>query len=76
MVAVEITAGDLINLLQLLESAKIEVWLDGGWAVDAALGRQTRPHKDVDIILRVEDLQKLCQCLDQRGFEIQDGGGL
>jgi hypothetical protein len=45
----EMTSGPLIELLQLFESAGIEVWLDGGWAVDALLGTQTRPHKDVDI---------------------------
>jgi len=50
------------------------VWLDGGWAVDALLGAQTRPHKDVDIILRTADLPKLGKILANRGFEIQEGG--
>jgi lincosamide nucleotidyltransferase A/C/D/E len=50
------------------------VWLDGGWAVDALLGAQTRPHKDVDIILRVADLPKLRETLADRGFEIRTGG--
>ena len=46
------TSADAVDLLQLLENAGIELWLDGGWAVDAALGGQTRAHKDLDIILR------------------------
>jgi lincosamide nucleotidyltransferase A/C/D/E len=46
----EMTREALVDLLQLFESTGIEVWLDGGWAVDALLGEQTRPHKDVDII--------------------------
>jgi len=46
----EMPAASLVDLLQLFESAGIEVWLDGGWAVDALLGEQTRPHKDVDIV--------------------------
>jgi lincosamide nucleotidyltransferase A/C/D/E len=50
------------------------VWLDGGWAVDALLSTQTRPHKDVDIIVRVADLEGLRHCLAGRGFEIQAGG--
>ena len=70
----EMTPGALVDLLQLFESAGIEVWLDGGWAVDALLGAQTRPHKDVDIILRVADLPKLREILGSRGFEIQQGG--
>ncbi|MDX6496881.1 MAG: lincosamide nucleotidyltransferase [Blastocatellia bacterium] len=66
------TAEALVDLLRLFESAGIEVWLDGGWAVDAVLGAQTRPHKDVDIILRLADLPKLRETLDHRGFEIRD----
>jgi lincosamide nucleotidyltransferase A/C/D/E len=70
----EMAAEALVELLQSFESAAIEVWLDGGWAVDALLGRQTRPHKDVDIILRIADLPNLRETLGSRGFEIQDGG--
>ena len=70
----EMTPEALVDLLQLFESAGIEVWLDGGWAVDALLGAQTRPHKDVDIILRITDLPKLREILRSRGFEIQHGG--
>jgi lincosamide nucleotidyltransferase A/C/D/E len=70
----EMTPEALVDLLQLFESTGIEVWLDGGWAVDALLGEQTRRHKDVDLILRVADLLKLREILGSRGFEIQDGG--
>ena len=70
----EMTAEALVALLPLFETAGIEVWLDGGWAVDAVLGEQTRSHKDVDIILRLSDLQKLREILSERGFEIRGGG--
>jgi lincosamide nucleotidyltransferase A/C/D/E len=70
----EMPAEALADLLQLFEGAEIEIWLDGGWAVDALLGTQTRPHKDVDIILRVADLAQLREILGSRGFEIQHGG--
>jgi len=70
----KMTAGALVDLLWLFESAGIEVWLDGGWAVDAVLGAQTRPHKDIDIILRVAELPKLREVLGRRGFERQQGG--
>lgn len=53
----EMTAGALVDLLQLFESSGIDVWLDGGCAVDAVHSAQTRPHKDVDIIVRVADFQ-------------------
>jgi len=70
----EMTPAALVELLQPFESAGIEVWLDGGWAVDALLGAQTRPHKDLDIILRLADLPQLREILGSRGFEIQQGG--
>ena len=67
------TPTALVDLLSLFESAAIEVWLDGGWAVDALLGAHTRPHKDLDIILCVADLPKLREILGSRGFEIRHG---
>jgi lincosamide nucleotidyltransferase A/C/D/E len=50
------------------------VWLDGGWAVDASLGEQTRPHKDLDVILRTSDVPRLRLLLGSNGFHKQDGG--
>jgi lincosamide nucleotidyltransferase A/C/D/E len=68
------TSEALVDLLRLFQSAGIEVWLDGGWAVDALLGAQTRPHKDVDIIVRFADLSKLRETLADKGFETRKGG--
>ena len=42
--------------------------MDGGWGIDALLGRQTRPHKDFDAIAAFEDLPALTRLLDSRGF--------
>jgi len=68
------TAEVLVGLLRLFSSAGIEVWLDGGWAVDAVLGKQTRPQRDVDIILRVADPEKLRETLEGQSFKVLDGG--
>lgn len=39
----------------LLADLPIRWWIAGGWALDLHEGRQTRPHKDVDVaILRSE----------------------
>lgn len=40
----EMTPEALVDLFQVFDKASIEVWLDGGWAVDAVLGEYTRPH--------------------------------
>ena len=70
----EMSAQAAVDLLRMFEAAGIDVWLDGGWAVDAALGEQTRPHKDLDIILQVSDLPRLRELLGHRGFRTKDGG--
>lgn len=44
------------ELYRLLEEAWITVWIDGGWAVDALLGEQTREHEDLDIVLLNSEL--------------------
>jgi lincosamide nucleotidyltransferase A/C/D/E len=63
----------LIELLDHLDKAAIAVWLDGGWGVDALLGRQTRPHRDADIIVAVADVPKLQDVLGRRGFAVKEG---
>lgn len=68
------TSSVLIDLLQLIEAHGVEIWLDGGWGVDALLGVQTRAHKDVDIIARVSDLQTIGEALGTRGFAVRAGG--
>jgi len=67
------TSSALVELLQLFESAAIPVWLDGGWGVDALLEKQTRTHKDVDIILPVGDVPKLQELLAMRRFIVREG---
>jgi len=69
----EMPSSALIELLRLLDDAAIQVWLDGGWGVDALLRTQTRPHKDVDIIVRVSDVPKLREILGQKGFTVREG---
>lgn len=45
-------------------------WLAGGWAVDLAIGRQTRAHADTDVeVLRREQAQ-VGTYLTQRGWQL------
>ncbi len=64
---------DVVDTIQLLEGASIDVWLDGGWGVDALVQEQTRPHKDVDVVVRVADTQKMQATLARRGFALVEG---
>src|SRR3954454_12434989 len=60
--------ADVESFFELTDSLGIEVWLDGGWGVDAHVGRQTRPHSDLDIALKSADSPVLEKALAARGF--------
>ncbi len=68
------TAQDVLHVLDLLPQAGISVWLDGGWGVDALLGEQTRPHNDLDIVLKCEDVARFMQVMGDAGFGRVAGG--
>jgi len=64
----EMTAEDVIEFVRLLEQNQIDVFIDGGWGVDALLGRQTRPHTDLDIALQHKDVARVRALLEARGY--------
>jgi lincosamide nucleotidyltransferase A/C/D/E len=43
------TLEQVLAVMDILRSLGCRFWLEGGWGVDALVGRQTRPHRDVDI---------------------------
>lgn len=63
------TAKDAIGLYDLLEREGIKIWIDGGWAVDALLGEQTRSHADLDIALETRFLRRLRDVLAECGYQ-------
>lgn len=64
----EMSAKDAADLVRLFTSNDIEVWVDGGWGVDALLGEQTRKHDDLDIALRHRDVAALRKLLENDGY--------
>lgn len=64
----EMSARDAVELVQLLCEHHIDVCVDGGWAVDALLGKQTRVHTDLDIAIPHADVPLLRQLLQARGY--------
>jgi len=65
-----LTAGEAIELCDALAGAGVRYWVVGGWGVDALLGRETRPHKDLDILVLVDDLPRLRRIFASMGFEL------
>ena len=63
------TAPEVVVLYLHLEQLGIKVWIDGGWSVDALLGEQTRPHKDLDIAIEWKDVPELREILSAKGYK-------
>jgi lincosamide nucleotidyltransferase A/C/D/E len=63
-------ARDVIDIVLLFEQAGIEIWLEGGWGIDALLGVQNRDHGDLDLVVdapRADDARRM---LAGAGFEV------
>ena len=58
----------VIELYSAFECLGFDVWLDGGWGVDALMGRQTRQHADLDIVIQQIHLRALRTYLEARGY--------
>ena len=63
------TSMDVINFYVDLNNLGIKIWIDGGWGVEALLSEQTRPHKDLDIVIQQKDLPKVLESLQKRGYQ-------
>ena len=60
---------EVVRIVRLMDAHGIFLCLDGGWTVDALLGEQTRPHKDLDVALHSRDLPRLLELLDESGYQ-------
>jgi lincosamide nucleotidyltransferase A/C/D/E len=63
-----VTAEDVLQVLDRLEAAGIDACLDGGWGVDGLIGRETRAHSDLDLVVQREDLAAAEAVLVHAGF--------
>lgn len=68
------SAADVVDLVSRLEAAGISIWLDGGWAVDALVGEQTRLHSDLDVVVRLDQTGAVVEALSPAGFTISLDG--
>ena len=46
-----LSAQDALALYTMLVARGVASWVMGGWGVDALLGRATRPHHDLDVLV-------------------------
>jgi lincosamide nucleotidyltransferase A/C/D/E len=66
-------AKSLLEVVQRLEHDGIEVWLDGGWGVDALLGSETREHDDLDLVVELSHADRIVELLGDLSYELVAG---
>jgi lincosamide nucleotidyltransferase A/C/D/E len=62
------SAEQALDVYQLLDGGGVRPWVMGGWGVDALLGRVTRSHKDLDLLVHVDDLARYDLTTRETGF--------
>jgi Aminoglycoside-2''-adenylyltransferase len=67
------SAADVVEILGCLDAASADVWLDGGWGVDALVGEQTREHEDLDLIVRDAHESRMREVLATTGLSRSKG---
>lgn len=62
----------VVGLLDWLDAAGLRGWLGGGWGVDALVGRVTRPHQDVDLVVTEGQLGDVLALLGADGYAVAE----
>ncbi|WP_420038007.1 nucleotidyltransferase domain-containing protein [Streptomyces sp. cg28] len=62
------TSEDVLSVLGLLRRAGADVWVGGGWGIDALVGEQTRDHRDLDLMHRQDQEAVVLAALSAEGF--------
>jgi lincosamide nucleotidyltransferase A/C/D/E len=61
-----LSAEDVLDIVGLLR--EFDVWIAGGWGIDALVGEQTREHRDLDLLHRREQEPEVVATLGKAGF--------
>jgi lincosamide nucleotidyltransferase A/C/D/E len=62
------TADDVLSVLAVLRNADVDIWIGGGWGIDALVGMQTRQHRDLDLMHRKGQEPAVMAALADAGF--------
>jgi lincosamide nucleotidyltransferase A/C/D/E len=62
------TAIEVHAIVEWLETRAVVYQINGGWAVDALVGHQTRPHRDLDLFVDAAAVDDILGWLTARGY--------
>ena len=61
----------MLAVLDEFESAAIPYWVAGGFGIAILVGRVTREHRDLDLLVRHVDLDRSTGLLASRGYVVE-----
>src|SRR5690606_40573846 len=65
-----VDAAEVVRVVGWLEERSVVYQVNGGWAVDALHGSQTRSHGDLDVFVDSTTVDALMEWLLGRGYSI------
>jgi lincosamide nucleotidyltransferase A/C/D/E len=65
------SVSHVLEVLDALRSVGCRCWLEGGWGVDALVGRQTRAHRDIDVDFDARYENEVLKALTYVGYSIE-----
>lgn len=68
------SGDEVVRVLDQIAQAGVQVWVDGGWGVEALLGEEFRTHSDLDLIVDCNDLERLIAALATLDYAVQLDG--
>jgi lincosamide nucleotidyltransferase A/C/D/E len=65
-----VSPEEVVHIYKQLTNNAIPVWVVGGWGIDALLGEHIRPHKDLDILVLLDDVVRVQAILESYGYKL------
>ncbi|MFF7981099.1 nucleotidyltransferase domain-containing protein [Streptomyces sp. NPDC007901] len=62
------SSDDVLSVLALLRRAEADVWVGGGWGIDALVREQTRAHRDLDLMHCLDQEDAVVEALARAGY--------
>lgn len=64
------TSVEVVSVIEWLERHGVTYQVNGGWAVDALIGRQSRVHGDLDVFVDESHVSSFGRWLAARGYAV------
>ena len=64
------TQDDVVWMLDVMDGLGAHLVVAGGWGIDALIGRQTREHRDLDVLVPESFVARLVDALVDASFSI------